>query len=119
MFNLRQVVFAIGATSIFLVLIVFSVLSYNRSEAENIAYRSAINEKTLVFLDTSLNFFNKIVPERNKDNDDIDLSKSSWSDNIKGIISINRKEEGLSITIRNSRGEYVESVLPIFKKHSK
>ncbi len=119
MFKSKQILFALIMTTLFLALTVFAVLSYNGDEDNNRAYQLAINQKTYIFLDSTINFFNNIAPKKQEvSQEEDDLAKVSLIDRIKGRILIKRKSEGLSISIKNSEGEYLESILPIFKKRA-
>lgn len=119
MFKPKQILFALGMTTIFLLLTIFAVLSYNGDEDNNRAYQLAINQKTYIFLDSTINFFNNITPKkREASNTKDDLVKVNLIDRVRGRVLIIRKSEGLSISIKNSEGEYLESILPIFKKRA-
>ena len=51
MFKSKQILFALGMTTIFLLLTIFAVLSYNGDEDNSRAYQLAINQKTYIFLE--------------------------------------------------------------------
>lgn len=118
MFNLKQVLYALAITSIFLVLILFTILSYNGDEESNKSYQLAINQKVFIFLNSSFSLLNNIALPAYVQSEEGVSTRSNLIMRTKDMITISRKNEGLSIVIRNSKGGFAESILPIFKKRS-
>lgn len=118
MFNLKQILYALAITSIFLILILFTVLSYNGDEESNKSYQLVVNQKVLIFLNSSFNLLNIIALPVYEQNEDGIATRPNLIERTGDRITFSRKYEGLSIVIKNSKGNYVESILPIFKKRS-
>ena len=116
MFKWKSLVYAIVVVVVFLVLTIIAVIEYNDKnvshEKQNKLYQR-IND----VIEAADDFFSAWpVGGVHKNKEQSDLNNEKWAEKFRDYFQISRDKEGLIVIIRNSQGEIVNRVLPIFKR---